>query len=515
MRRSLLSLLLLTLARQAGAQCPDGTAPPCRGVRVAAAPGPNTVAVLYFENLGRDTSDAYIADGLTEEVTSRLGQVARLNVTSRTAVRRLRNAASMQTSELGRALNVSFLVNGSIRKAGDKLRVTVELVRASSGSRVWGDQFDRGTSDLLALQEDIARAVATGIAGQLLPAEQAKIARRPTRSGEAFDHYLRGRRVLAIVAPSSLGPAIQEFEAALRLDPSFTLARGFIAQAYAPSVNWNWATPDMPADTLIARGLAAADRAIREDSTSPDGWIARGIVLGFARPAAFEGSLESFRRAIALDSNNVQAFQWYAIMSRRLGHFDDAIAAYHRAIAIDPTEAQSQADLGFIAFTFRRFREAVRWYDSSLVIDAQRWQDRTRRAQALLRMGDTAAALGDARLAVRISGGQRTALAMLSSVEARAGMTASARERLDPLVATWRGRNDISVRDGFEIAGALVSLGDTARALDVLERVSPKGAWLWSYLLFADFDPLRNSPRFQRLFNASMPPGASPRPWER
>ena len=506
-------VFLLFLPSEGLAQCADGSPPPCRTSRIG--PSANSVAVLYFENLSRDTSDAYIADGLTEEVTSRLGQVNRLKVTSRTAVRRLRNASSMETSELGRALNVSFLVNGSIRKAGDRLRVTVELVRASSGSRVWGDQFDRGTADLLAIQEDIAREVATGIAGQLLPAEQAKIAKRPTRNAQAFDHYLRGRRILSIVAPSSLEPAIHEFEAALRLDPSFTLARGFIAQAYALSVNWNWATSYLTADTLIARGLAAADRAIREDSTSPEGWIARGIVLGFARPVAFEGSLESFRRAMALDSNNVQAFQWYAIMSRRLGHFDDAIAAYHRAIAIDPTESQSQADLGFIDYTFRQYRDAVRWYDSSLVIDPQRWPDRGRRAQALVRMGDTAAALGDARLAVRISGGQRTALAVLASVEAGAGMTASARERIDPLVETYRGRNDISVRDGFEVAGALVALGDTARALDVLERISPKGAWLWSYLLFPDFDPLRENARFQRLFTAIMPPGASPRPWQR
>ena len=517
MRRPLLLFATLSLAAQARGQCPDGSPPPCLrpSHATSAVSSPNSVAVLYFENLGRDTSDVYIADGLTEEVTARLGQIGRLNVVSRTAIRRLRGAATMQTAELGRALNVSYLVNGSIRRAGDKLRVTVELVRASSGGRAWGDQYDRNMADLLAIQEDIARSVATGIAGQLLPGERASIAKRPTRSAEAYDHYLRGARNFDIINPSSLGRAIGEFEAALRLDPRFTAARAFIAMAYAFSINWNWATPELPFDTLLARGLAASSQAIREDSTSSDAWLSRGVLLSFARPVTFEGSIEALSRAIALRPDNAFAYQWRGILERRLGRFDAAIADFHRSAQLDPGSVQNMSDLGFLAYMRRNHREAIQWLDSALAMDSTRWQDYLYRPRALLAAGDTAAALRDARLGAQKSGGQRIALALLSNIEARSGITTGVRERLDPLVEFYRGRKDIPVRDGYEIAAALVAVGDTSRALDVLERTSPKGAWLWSYLYFLDFDPVRDNPRFQRVFAASTPPGAPPVPRDR
>jgi len=177
------------------AQCPDGSAPPCRVARPAPAPASNSVAVLYFENRSRDSADAYLAEGLTEAIITQLGDLPRLRVKSRFLVRRYQGGVGQaDPAAIGRALGVTYLVTGSVQRAGHRVRVTAELARAASGDRVWGQQYDRGDGDVFAIQEDIARGVATGVAGRLLPAEAAVLATRPTRSNEAYDHMLRGWR---------------------------------------------------------------------------------------------------------------------------------------------------------------------------------------------------------------------------------------------------------------------------------------------------------------------------------
>jgi len=180
--------------------------------------------VLYFDNLSRDTADAYLADGLTEELIARLGQVERLTVKSRFAVRRYRGASTDDPATVGRVLGVTHLVTGSVRRSGTRLRVTVELMRAAGGDREWGDQYDRTEADFLAVEEDVARRVATVLAGWLLPTEQARLSVRSAYNAAAYDHFLRGNYYLARRDPLSLRRAIEEYDVAVRLDPGFSPA---------------------------------------------------------------------------------------------------------------------------------------------------------------------------------------------------------------------------------------------------------------------------------------------------
>jgi len=183
------------------AQCPDGSPPPCRAQPGRAAPTPasNSVAVLYFDNLSRDTADAYLAEGLTDEIIARLGQIERLNVKSRTAVSRHRGAGT-DPMVLSRALGVAYVVNGTVRRGKDRLRVTVELLQAASGDRLWGQQYDRAQADFLAIQEDIAVSVAS--AADRLPTitsskgttTWASEPREQSR-GRSRSTRLRGRRI--------------------------------------------------------------------------------------------------------------------------------------------------------------------------------------------------------------------------------------------------------------------------------------------------------------------------------
>jgi len=240
------------------------------GAAAPLGPAVNTVAVLYLDNLSRDTADAYLADGLTEEITARLGLVECLTVKSRNAVRRFRGSVAGEPVVVGRALRVAHLVSGSLRRSGDHLRVTVELVRAASGLRIWGAQYDRTDADLLVIEEDIARAVATAVAGRLLPRERASLAVRPTGNREAYGHFLHGNYYLAQRTPRAIALAIEEYQAA-------ALARA--AYGYALYLDWGWTYPGVPPETLNARGLAAADRVLAVDSAATDAWMARAYLL--------------------------------------------------------------------------------------------------------------------------------------------------------------------------------------------------------------------------------------------
>src|SRR5438128_12333951 len=301
------------------AQCPDGSPPPCRLTSHAStAPAPNSVAVLYFDNLSADTADAYLAEGLTEELIARLGQLPRLAVKSRAAVQRFRQSGADPLAA-ARALGVARLVTGSVRRGGNRLRVTVELVRASDGEPVWGDLYDRTDADLLAVEEDIARAVASAIGGRLLPAERATLAVRPTASPEAYDHFLRGNHFLLARTGGSVARAIEQYEAATRLDPQFADAFARMAFGYGLFLEWSWPSPITPRDSLLARAVGAADRALALRPASSDACVARGQLLSvpdlsYRSPPHQDAVLQAFERAIALDPRSAEARHQYGAL---------------------------------------------------------------------------------------------------------------------------------------------------------------------------------------------------------
>ncbi len=485
------------------AQCPDGSPPPCRpALARAVAPAPNSVAVFYFENLSRDTADAYLADGLTDEIIARLGQIERLKVKSRTAVQHYLGAG-LEVAALSRALGVAYFVNGTVRRGGGRLRVTVELLKARSGDRLWGQQYDRTQTDLLAIQEDIAVAVATAIAGRLLPVERSSRAERPTRNPEAYDRFVKGNYYLAQRTAPAVTRAIEEYHAAVHLDPNFTRALARIAYAYALFLDWGWEYPGAPPESLLARGFAAADSALRRDSSSSDTWMARAYLLAM-RDAKATGATEAFERAIALDPRNAEAYHQYGFVLLGLGQDSAAADAFHQALYVDPERAITLHHLGALRVLQRRYDEGLRWLDSALSVDPGLAAAYSFRALCRLSLRQVRLARTDAEVAARLGLGWE-AEAHLAAVEAQEGDTLSGRKRIDNLL---RGSVD-SLRpsnwEGFVVGWSLVGLNERERAVDLLRRVRPRGWRLWYYLRYPGFDPLRADPRFQRLIEESKP----------
>lgn len=456
-------------------------------------PAANSVAVLYFET--RDTADAYLADGLTEDVATLLGDVSSVQVKSPGVVRRAQRATPQDLSAIARALGVRYLVDGTVRRASGRLRVSARLVVAGTAVSAWGEIFDRAPEELLALPSVIAREVAVRV-GTPSAGAGTTLGRLPTRSPAAYDHYLRGNFFLALRSPDGIVRALAEYREAERLDSGFAAAIGRAAYTYAIALATASQLPDVPVDSLAIRGLQVADRALRRDSTASDAWMARGYLLAFANPRTMAGSTEAFERAIALDPKNAEAHHQYAAILLWLGRTEDADRELHLALALDPGRAISYSDLAQVHA--RDTALAVALMDSAVALDPASPLMRTRRARARQFAGDLRGALDDAEAANKLRPGNVVVENVLAIVLAQTGDTTRARA----LVGHWVERPT-----HWLVFAAMVAVGDSGAALDHLEAAQPIPG-LWGDLHRSLFDAVRADPRFARIMAALRPPGA-------
>jgi TolB-like protein/Tfp pilus assembly protein PilF len=498
-----LAVGLLLLAAPLGAQCPDGSQPPCGRKTAAAAtpdsPPANSVAVLYFDNMSRDTADIWLAQGLTDEIITRIGDIERVSVKSRYAVRPFRNA-NVDPTQAGRALNVAYMVTGSVQRVGRRLRVTVELARAGNGDRVWGEQYDRTDGDVFAIQQDIARGVATAVAGRLLPSERATLAARSTRSNAAYEHLLRGDALLAQRTPTALRRAIGEYSSAARADPRFAAAWAHMSVAYSVLGTRSWTTDGRPiADSIQARAVATADRALALDSASSDVWMAQAYTRMFHDPRGWSGAEDGFRRAVALNARNAEAWHQLGDLLGALGRGSESPDAYLRALAAEPGRPITVLSMASSLSP----AEAVALCDSLLAVDPTFFEAYAYRANAKLAAGDTLGARADRDHLVRVApaGAELGARVNAMRITLAIGDSVDARRRALELLGELPSAGPVHARIGAMLAGALYDLGERDAAVALLER-APKGMYLWQTRNVARWG---EDARVQRIFAESRP----------
>jgi eukaryotic-like serine/threonine-protein kinase len=476
--------------------------------------GPGRVAVLYFDTLSPDSTDAYLADGLTEEIIARLGGVSRLAVQSRTAVKRFRGKAT-DPEAIGRTLDVAYLVTGSVQRSAARVRVRVELARAKTGAVVWGTTFDRPVGDVLSMEDTIAQAVAQGVGGGLAPAERTVLTARATRSEEAYDHYLRGNWYLNRRAGVADGRrALEEYQAALRLDPGFAEAYGRLGLVYGIYANWPWDYPGLTTDSLLARGLAAADRALALNSAGVDGWLARGFLL-IPHPADAES-----RRAFTLDPvfflsvmrdacpvghpdcaheavtvlDHATALAprdaevWYQYGRARfvagffgVGSIAAGDSALWHSLALDPDRTTTAWLLSISYLLQRRWREAEAMIDSAMALRRHDPRDFALRLQARLGQGSGLGARADLDTVGRMFRTRFPAdpasaayVAMLHIlVDAHLGDSTAARRQLAEMDRRYPAATTRSRIVQLCLAAAHIALGgaERERGLSLLDRI--------------------------------------------
>jgi len=510
---------LLSLApRPAHAQCPDGTPPPCRTAAATrqAAPAPSSIAVLPFANRSPDSSDAYLAEGMTDEVGNRLAQLGRLQVKARGQVA-AQWARSQDALTAARALRVAWVVHGNVRRAGGQLVVNVELVRAPSGEEAWAARFPRRDADVFAVQAEVAESVAAVVAGRLTPGEQSIIARRPTRNNEAWRLYLLANSLVARRTEQDLRQAVTMYQRAVALDPTFAAAWARLGRTRTIQVSWGWEA-ETGDSLLYARALVEARRALSLDSLLAEGYLALGSLLD--AQGDMTGSHDALEKALRLDSSSADIFHHYGsgiyssdCPSSCFALPRYAIPLFRRAVALDPTLrntwrhlAASERDSGLLA-------ESEAHLDTALSLGP--WPPGSAdRAWVRYLRGNIDGALAD-HAAGRGSPQSRPMLEPLIGL-ARADSSA-VRAALETLRADTLDRFGSTVRRAY-LALSLGLRDEALSALEALRRI-PSGPPArcgpdvlcspsmpaWRFLRDHYFASLRNEPRFQRLWNELRP----------
>jgi TolB-like protein/tetratricopeptide (TPR) repeat protein len=468
-----------------------------------------SVAVLHVKNNSADTLDAYLADGLTEEITSALGRVRRVRVKSRAAVARV-GTTTADASEAGRLLGVEYVLRGDLTRVGNRVRASVQLVRTADDSEAWSDAFDTVRDSLFAVRDAVVEQIVVHAGGGMSPGDRAALVRVAAVNPAAHDRFLRGSYHLAKRNPVSVAQAIAEFEEAHRIDPAMTSALARAGYAYSVFADWGWPHPrGLTNDELIRRGLVAADSALGQDSTSAEAWLARAHLLFLRSPRSLDGVTVAFDRAVRLDSTNAEAQYQYGQALMASGNAAAAVARYRRAIALEPDWASPLMSLGAVVSRSGDFDGGLRWLDSAIAVDPSSSYSYSARSTTRSAARRPELALRDAQSAVRVASGYRIPpYAAMAVALALGGDSTAARRWADSTVRLLPDTTRLSPTDALYVGAALVRTGQTDRGIDMLERAEPKGAWLWFYMTSPLFDGVRTNARFVRLSDRAKPPGA-------
>jgi TolB-like protein/Tfp pilus assembly protein PilF len=325
-----------------------------------------SIAVLPLENLSEEKENAYFADGIQDELLGNLGKIKDLKVISRSSVMQYKTGITRHLKEIAQQLGVSKVVEGSVRRSGNRVRVSVQLIDALSDRHIWSENYDRTMADSLTLQGELATEIASEVGATISPQEKARLSATPTKNTAAYDAYLRGRALEGQWETdfSNFEKAAQAYQEAVNLDPGFTLAWIYLSAADS---GLYWEGVDRTPARLAA-AKAAADRAIALDPNLPEIHLALGYYRYYGL-RDFTGALEEFQVAERALPNDVGILRAMGLIQRRLGHWDEVVAVMRRAFELDPRNVQSAAILASAHAAKRNFSDAMGVADHILAIE--------------------------------------------------------------------------------------------------------------------------------------------------
>jgi len=456
----------------------------------AAVVSERSIAVLPFLNLSDDKANAYFADGIQDEILSRLSKIAELKVISRTSTEKYKSSL-LNLREIGQQLRVANILEGQIQKAGDEVRITVQLINASTDSHLWSETYDRKMTEMFGVESEVAQRIASSLQARLTGSERRAIAARPTENTQAHQLYLKGRFFWNKRTGADLQTAADYFQQAISADPSYSNAYAGLAQATLLMPFYDaGASQDM-----FPKAKAAATRAIELDESSPEGHAALAMLLCY--DFKVRESEAEFKRAIELDPNYATAHHWYGnTLLTTLGRFDEAIKEGKRAIELDPFSLIINADLGTTLMEARRYNDALAQLRATLALDGNFVYAHDILGSVLLLKGDVNAAIAEYEKVRTLADDDCNVLALLGLAYAKTGRKTEAMQLLEELNECGHKHN---VRN-YVYALMYIALDQKQTAMDYLEK-SPDN-WLRVDPLL---DPLRDETRFQKLVARSFP----------
>jgi TolB-like protein/DNA-binding winged helix-turn-helix (wHTH) protein/Tfp pilus assembly protein PilF len=466
--------------------------------RVRPPTGIRSLAVLPLDNLSGDASQNYFADGMTDELITDLAQISALRVISRTSVMAYKGARK-PLPQIARELNVDAVVEGTVLRSGDQVRITAQLIEASTDKHLWSQRYEGDLRDTLALQNRVASAIADQIRINLTPQEKAALKDARVVNPEAYESYLKGRYFWNKRSADGLKVALAYFKEAIEEDPNYAQAYSGLADTYALLGDWQYAV--MTPKEAFPKAKDAAIKALELDNKLGEAHNSLAFVLD-----GFDWDLDSggkeFQRAIELNPGYATAHHWYAWHLSLLGRYNEAIAEMRKAENLDPLSLIINADLAEILVLAHSYDESIRQSRKTIEMDPNFALAHNQLAQAYLQKHMYDEAVAELQKAVNLSGDSPTCIANL----ARAYIASGKRSEAVKLLGDLKKRSNPGYSNAAEIAMIYASLGDPDQAMTWLEkgydeRFNP------GVLLRPGFDPLRSDSRFQNLLHRVGLPG--------
>jgi TolB-like protein/Tfp pilus assembly protein PilF len=446
---------------------------------------------LPLDNYSSDSTQEYFAKGMTDELTSDLASISQLRVTSRGSAMQFKGNRRPPTPEIAKALDVDAIVEGSVSRSGDRVRITAQLIDARADRHLWGQTFERKSSDVLALQAELASAIASAINVQLTPREQSRLAAAPSVNPEAHDAYLKGRFFFNRPSDENLQKAIAQFDVVVKLSPTFAPAYSGLSDAYT------WAAYNegfIRAVDAKPRAKEAAARAVLLDDMSAEAHTSLGVYKAWFE-YDWEGSERELRRAIALNPNYAYAHDQLNQMLALVGRFDEAIAEGQRAIALDPLSPSILNDQVMTMVYAGKGRQALELAQKASELDPTFFFPTHEEGMLALQTGHFREAIPKFERSRTLSAPPFTT-AYLAYAYGMSGDRTRAMATLGELKKMSPG-GEVAP---FNLALVSLGLGDRAGALDHLEQAYEASSELLVWLkIDRIYDPLRSDPRFIAL----------------
>jgi adenylate cyclase len=472
------------------------------------APPPASAAVLPFADLSPRHDDGYFSDGLTDELITTLSKVPGLRVAARTSSFQFKGR-NPDVHEVGRRLDVGAVLEGSVRRSGNRLRVSAALIDVKDGYRLWSESYDRDVADIFAVQEDVARSIVVALRVRLAPRPDSALATRPTRDLEAYDLYLKGLFAWNQRTRIAMGDAVGYLERAVARDSTFVRAWATLADAYLLAYPYG-AAGGLPADNW-QKARDAANRALALDPTSAEAYTALGygnMIYAWNWTAAEA----SFRRAFAIDPNYAVAHHWYGDFLAGRGRHAESLAQFTLAHRLDPLSRQIGAEWGWVSYEMQRNDEAEAHIRQTLELDPNYAHGHHRLGLVQIQQRRYAEAIASIKRSIDLGVFEPYAKGTLAFAYAASGDRVTALRLVRELERRHAAHENVPP---FAIAAGYAGLGDTTRGIAWLLRgIDERDVYLPENLFDPLLDPLRSDPEFAQVLARMGIDRPPTRPWD-
>ncbi len=447
-----------------------------------------SIAVLPLENLSADPEQEYFVDGMTEALITTLSKIEALKVISRTSAMRYKGS-DKPLPEIARELGVDAVVEGSVLRAGDQVRIAVQLIYAATDENLWAESYQRDLTDVLALQNDVARAITNEIKLELTPDERMRLDSVQTVNPESHQAYLKGRYLWNKRTRKDLEKAIGYFETAIDEDPEYALAYAGLSNAYRAL-----SSSHLPPREVMPKAKAAATKALELDEALAEAHISLAVVnltYDWDLPAA----KKELDRAIELNPNAAEAYALLGLYLTAIKRHEEAVPVIKRALEINPLSHSVHFKAGWAFFLSQQYEQAIAQCQDAIGIDSNFFWAHAIQGLAYAQNGQFPQAIAASETATQIDDSPLI-LALLAHTYALAGKEDLARKVLADLMEKAKSRYVCA----YEVALAYVGLGDKQEALQWLEKAYRERADCMLWLrVDTRLDPIRDDPRFQAL----------------